>query len=308
MKPAPFEYVAPRSLDEAIDALARGGPEAKLLAGGQSLIPLLNFRLARPTLLVDLNRITSLAYVKPAADGAGVSIGAMTRQATVERDAQLARSQPLLVEAIRWVGHLAIRSRGTVGGSLAHADPAAELPAVAVCLDAQLTVQGPRGTRVLPAESFFSGYLTTVLAPDEILTDTWLPAVKPHTGQAWLEFARRHGDFALAGVGVSLTMNHETIADARIVLTGVGGKPVRAREAETLLKGGSVRDRVSAAADVVRTSIDPDADIHGSKEYRTHLAGVLTERAIRLAHERALANEPAALDVRRALETLGRHA
>ena len=308
MKPAPFEYVAPRSLDEAIDALVRGGPEAKLLAGGQSLIPLLNFRLARPSLLVDLNRIPELAYVKPGHDRGDVNIGAMTRQAFVERDPHLARTQPLLVEAIRWVGHLAIRSRGTLGGSLAHADPAAELPAVAVCADAQLTVQSPRGRRVLSADGFFAGYLTTTLAPDEILVDIWLPAVKPHTGQAWLEFARRHGDFALAGVAVSLTLSREKVADARIVLTSVGGKPVRAREAETLLVGGTVRDRVSAAADAVRTSIDPDADIHGSKEYRTHLAGVLTERAIRIAHERALADEPAALDVRRALETMGRYA
>jgi carbon-monoxide dehydrogenase medium subunit len=266
----------------------------------------LNFRLARPTLLVDLNRVPELAYVEWR-DG-GIAIGAMTRQATVERDASLARAQPLLAEAIGWVGHLAIRSRGTVGGSLAHADPAAELPAVAVCLDARIRVQGPHGHRTVAAENFFEGYLTTVLKPDEILTEAWLPAVRPHTGQAWLEFARRHGDFALAGVAVSLTLDGDAVADARIVLTGVGGRPARAREAETLLVGGTVPERVVAAADAVRTSIDPDADIHATKEYRTHLAGVLTERAIRLAHERALAGAPAALDVRRALETMGRYA
>jgi aerobic carbon-monoxide dehydrogenase medium subunit len=306
MKPPPFEYVAPTSIDEAVAALAQGGTEAKVLAGGQSLVPLLNFRLARPALLVDLNRIAELAYVTER-DG-GIAIGAMTRQACVERDPALAHSQPLLREAIRWVGHAAIRSRGTIGGSLAHADPAAELPAVVVCLDAQLSVIGPRGRRSVPAADFFLGYLSTALEPDEILLEAWLPALAPCTGQAWLEFARRHGDFALAGVAVSLCLRGERVETARIVLTGVGGTPVRAREAETLLIGSSVLERVSAAADAVRSAIDPDADIHASKEYRAHLAGVLTERAVRLAYERALASAPAALDVRRALETMSRYA
>jgi aerobic carbon-monoxide dehydrogenase medium subunit len=306
MKPAPFDYVAPRSLDEAVAALANGGPDAKLLAGGQSLIPLLNFRLARPSLLVDLNRVAELAYVTPR--NRGVAIGAMTRQATIERDRTLANKQPLLTEAIRWVGHAAIRSRGTIGGSLAHADPAAELPAVAICLDAQLSIVGPRGRRTVTADDFFAGYLSTALESDEVLVETWLPPLKPRTGQAWLEFARRHGDFALAGVAVSLTVQDEQVQDARIVLTGVGGRPVRAREAETLLVGGSVHERASAAADAARSAIDPDADIHATKEYRVHLAGVLTERAIRLAYERTLSRAPAALDVRRALETMSRHA
>ncbi len=319
MKPAPFDYVAPHSLDEAVTALAEGGADAKVLAGGQSLIPLLNFRLARPSLLVDLNRIAELAYVSSREQG--LAIGAMTRQSAVERSPGLAESQPLLVEAIGYVGHAAIRSRGTVGGSLAHADPAAELPAVAVCLDAVLSVVGPRGRRAVAAEDFFVGYLTTLLEPDEILIEVWFPPLQAHTGQAWVEFARRHGDFALAGVAVSLTLEDDVVRDARIVLTGVGGHPERAREAETLLIGGSVQERANAAANAAKTSIDPDADIHASKEYRAHLAGVLTERAIRLAGERAIfsgsnldpdsnpnPNAPAALDVRRALETLGRYA
>jgi aerobic carbon-monoxide dehydrogenase medium subunit len=306
MKPAAFEYVAPHSLEEAVEALSKGGVDAKLLAGGQSLIPLLNFRLARPSLLVDLNRVADLAYV--AQREGGVAVGAMTRQVTVERNTGLATQQPLLVEAIKSVGHTAIRSRGTVGGSLAHADPAAELPAVAVCLDAVLSIVGPKGRRTISAADFFLGYLTTVLESDEILVESWLPPLAPRTGQAWLEFARRHGDFALAGVAVSLALDDEVVSDARIVLTGVGGMPVRAREAETLLVGGTVPERASAAADAVRTSIDPDADVHATKEYRAHLAGVLTERAIRVAHERALAGAPAALDVRRTLETLGRYA
>jgi CO/xanthine dehydrogenase FAD-binding subunit len=306
MKPPPFDYVAPNSLEEALAALSAGAADAKLLAGGQSLIPLLNFRLARPSLLVDLNRVAELAYVTQR--DRGVGIGAMTRQAAVEADRNLADMQPLLVEAMHWVGHAAIRSRGTIGGSLAHADPAAELPAVAVCLDAQLTVVGPRGRRTVAAQDFFVGYLTTVLEPDEILVDIWLPPLASSTGQAWVEFARRHGDFALAGAAVSLSLVGEYVADARIVLTGVGGKPARCREAEMLLVGGRAPERASAAATAVRSSIEPDADIHATGEYRTHLAGVLTERAIRVAHERALARAPAALDVRRALETMSRYA
>jgi carbon-monoxide dehydrogenase medium subunit len=306
VKPAPFDYVAPRALDDAVDALTSGGADAKLLAGGQSLIPLLNFRLARPSVLVDLNRVPELTYINPTAEG--VAIGAMTRQAHVERDQRLGASQPLLVEAIRAVGHPAIRWRGTIGGSLAHADPAAELPAVAVCLDARLSVIGPRGRRTLAAEDFFQGYLTTALQPDEILTEVALPMLVPATGQAWLEFTRRHGDFALVGVAVSLSMDGESVSEARIVLTGVGGKPVRAHEAETMLIGASAPERASAAADAVRSAIDPDADIHASKEYRTHLAGVLTERGIGLAYKRARSPAAAALDVRRALETMSRHA
>ena len=306
MKPAPFEYVVPRTLDEAVRELSEGGSDAKVLAGGQSLIPLLNFRLARPTLLIDLNRLPELTYV--AERGGGVAIGAMTRQVTVERDTRLSRSQPLLKDAIGWVGHPAIRSRGTFGGSLAHADPAAELPAVAVCLGAQLAIAGPRGRRTVPAEDFFRGYLSTALAPDEILTEAWLPPLLPNTGQAWLEYARRHGDFALAGVAVSVSVDHSAVVAARIVLTGVGASPVRARESETLLLGGSIVERARAAADAARSVIEPDADIHASKEYRAHLAAVLTEKAINLAYERAVQSTAVSVDIRRTLETLDRHA
>jgi carbon-monoxide dehydrogenase medium subunit len=306
VKPAPFEYVVPRTLDEAVDALRAGGSDAKVLAGGQSLIPLLNFRLARPTLLVDLNRVAELTYV--AERHGGDAIGAMTRQASIERDFALARRQPLLSEAIGWVGHAAIRSRGTIGGSLAHADPAAELPAVAVCLGAQLTVVGPRGRRMVAAEDFFLGSQSTALESDEILTEAWLPPLLPNTGQAWLEFARRHGDFALAGVAVSVSVEQSAVVAARIVLTGVGGSPVRAREAETLLLGGTIAERARPAADEARSVIDPESDIHASKEYRAHLAGALTEQAIKLAYDRATRPEPAALDVRRTLESMGRRA
>ena len=306
MKPAPFDYVAPRTLDEAVAALADGGSDAKVLAGGQSLVPLMNFRLARPSLLVDLNRIAELAYITPRAGG--LAFGAMTRQAAVERHPNLATTQPLLAEAIRWVGHPAIRSRGTFGGSLAHADPAAELPAVTVCLDAVMRVMGPKGRREASAADFFQGYLTTALAPDEILEEVWLPPLPPRTGQAWLEFARRHGDFALVGVAASISVDGDSVSEARLALIGVDARPVRPREAETLLIGGTLDERVGAAADAVRSVIEPEADIHATREYRLHLAGVLAERAIRLAHERALQAAPQALDVRRTLESMGRYA
>lgn len=306
MKPAPFDYVAPRSLDEALVELSASDGDAKLLAGGQSLIPLLNFRLAYPSRLIDLNRVSGLAYV--AQRHGGLAIGAMTRHASIERDPRVKAAQPLLAEAIEWVGHPAIRSRGTIGGSLAHADPAAELPAVAVCLDARFVLASQRGRRTVGAEEFFVGYLSTLLEPDEVLVETWLPPVPSATGQAWLEFSRRHGDYALVGVAVSLTLRDERVERARIVLAGVGGTPVRVREAETLLLGGPVLERVQAAADVVRAAIEPDADLHASKEYRTHLAAVMTERAIRLAHQRVLAQTQSALDVRRTLEGISRRA
>src|SRR5258708_19088135 len=244
MKPAPFDYIAPHSLEEAVAALANGGADAKVLAGGQSLIPLLNFRLARPSLVVDLNRVAELAYIRPGERD--LAIGAMTRQRAVERGAGLAGFQPLLVEALGYVGHPAIRARGTIGGSLAHADPAAELPAVAVCLDATLSVVGPRGRRAIAAEDFFFGYLTTVLEPDEILVEAWFPPLRPHTRQAWVEFARRHCDFALAGVAVSLSMDDDIVRAARIVLPAVGGKPARAGRAGTMLNGGSGARRRAA--------------------------------------------------------------
>lgn len=322
MKPAAFEYVAARSLAEAVAALADG--EAKVLAGGQSLIPALNMRLASPTRLVDLNRVAELAYVRER-DG-GVAIGAMTRDSLVERDGTLARQVPLLVEAIRYVGHPQIRNRGTVGGSLAHADPAAELPAVAACLDARVTLLGPGGERTLPVAELYLGYLTTAIGPDELLVEVWFPAAPPSTGHAWIEFAQRHGDYALAGVGVAITVDEqgERVRQARIALTGVGAMPVRAREAERLVVGSTLEDdRVRAAVEAVRGAIEPEADVHASAAYRRHLAGVLAERALRLAYSRAhsasaasRSHEPpdhaahggSALDVRRALEELGRYA
>jgi carbon-monoxide dehydrogenase medium subunit len=292
MKPAPFAYVAPRSLDEVLTALAAGDDETKLLAGGQSLIPLLNFRLASPKRLIDLGRVPELAYVTER-DG-GYAIGAMTRQTTVERDERISHDLPLLAEAIRWVGHPQIRNRGTIGGSIAHGDPAAELPSVAVCLDARLTVRSARGARTVAARDLYLGYLATTLEPDELLTEVWLPKAPANTGYAWLEFARRHGDYSIAGVGVAVTIQEETVTEARIVATGVGGTPVRATAAEVILAGARVEGgerieaaRVAEAVVALREAIEPADDVQATAAYRRHLAGVLVERALPVACRRA---------------------
>jgi carbon-monoxide dehydrogenase medium subunit len=293
MKPAPFAYVAPRSLDEALDVLAAGDETTKILAGGQSLLPLLNMRLASPARLVDLGRVPELAYVREQ-DG-GYAIGAMTRQRAVERDERLTRDVPLLAEGIRWVGHPQIRNRGTIGGSIAHGDPAAELPAVAVCLDARITIRSRRGTRTVAARDLYLGYLATTLEPDEIVAELWLPKAPAQTGYAWLEFARRHGDYAIAGVGVAATVRDGAIVAVRLALTGVGGSPVRADEAEAILAGARLdangrpdAEAVRAAVGALRAAIEPDTDVQATAHYRRHLAGVLAERALTRACERAL--------------------
>ena len=292
MKPAPFDYVAPRSLDEALDVLSRADDETKILAGGQSLIPLLNMRLASPKRLVDLGQVAELRYVVER-DG-GYAIGAMTRQRALERDPRIAADLPLLAEAISYIGHPQIRNRGTLGGSIAHGDPAAELPAVAVCLGARATIRGPRGSRTIPASDLYLGYLATTLAPDELLSEVWFPRAAPDTGTAWLEFARRHGDYAIAGIGVGVTLDGSTVAEARIVAAGVGGTPIRASAAEALLVGAAVDaqhriepERQRRAIDALRAVIDPATDVEASADYRRHLAGVLAERALTLACRRA---------------------
>jgi len=286
VKPPVFEYTAVRSVDEAVAELGQHGEEAKLLAGGQSLVPMLNMRLTAPGRLIDLNRVGELAYIAPR-DG-GVAIGAMTRQRAAERSAVVAAEVPLLVDALPWVGHFQIRNRGTIGGSVSHADPAAELPAVAVCLDARFTVRGPAGERVLGAGEFFRGPMTTALGATELLTEVWFPAAPRGTGAAWVEFARRHGDYALGGVGAVVTLAGERVGAVRLALCGVGDTPVRVREAEALLAGEPLTPaRLTEAAAAVRRAIDPGGDIHATAEYRRHVAGVLAGRVIMLAAARA---------------------
>ena len=288
MKPAPFEYLAPDSLDAALDVLARHGGEAKLLAGGQSLIPVMNFRLAQPSLLVDLNRLRDLDYVR--VDGSGLRIGAMTRQRSLEREPHVRRLAPLLHEAVPFIAHPQIRNRGTVGGSLAHADPAAELPAVAVALDARFRLQRAGGERWVEARDFFAGLFTTILEPDEMLVEMALPTPPHHTGWAFLEVARRHGDYAQVGIAARVTLDAANLCrEARLVYLSVGDGPVEALEAARMLVGTNLSEKVIAeAADKAsREETDPTGDIHASADFKRHLVRVLTVRALRRASGRA---------------------
>ena len=288
MKPAPFEYFAPTSVVEAVSLLDRYGYDAKVLAGGQSLIPTMNFRLAQPSVLVDLNRVASLFYIAPT--NAGVRVGAMTRQRAVERNELIARRVPLLTATMPHIAHTQIRNRGTIGGSLAHADPAAELPAVAVALDARFKLQGLSGERWVDARDFYVGLFTTALEPNEILTEIEFPALPPRTGWSIQEMARRHGDYALVGVCGHITLDESGICThARIVFLSVGEGPTAANSAQTMLVGerptAAIIDAVANTA--ATTDIDPMGDIHASAEFRRHLAQVLTKRALVESIQRA---------------------
>jgi carbon-monoxide dehydrogenase medium subunit len=286
VKPPRFDYHAPATLDEAVALLVRYDGDAKVLAGGQSLVPLLNFRLARPAALVDLNRIRSLAYIREH-DGE-VRLGAMTRQRTIEFSPVVARRLPLLRAATRWVGHLPIRSRGTIGGSIAHADPSAEYPAVLTALRGVVVARGPAGERTLEPAELFETYLTTTLAPDEVLTEVRLPAMPDGAGGAFEEFARRHGDFAIVGVAAMVVRDGERCRAARLAAAGAGPVPIRLRAAEAILeRDGLGPAAVQAAAARASELVNPDSDVHASADYRRHLAGVLTARALARALERA---------------------
>jgi carbon-monoxide dehydrogenase medium subunit len=270
-------------VEEAVALLARYGGEGKLLAGGQSLVPLLNFRLSRPAALVDLNRVPGLAYIQDV--GGQVRLGAMTRQRAIEFSPVIRRRLPLLAEATALVGHLPIRSRGTIGGSLAHADPAAEYPAVLTALGGEVVVRSPRGERTLEAGALFRGYLTTTLAADEMLVEVRLPAIPDGAGFAFEEFSRRHGDFAIVGIAAVLvgTGGHHCAA-ARLVTAGAGPMPVRLRGAEEILeREGLSEAAVEAAARRAAELVDPPSDIHASADYRRNLTRVLTGRALRRA-------------------------
>lgn len=291
MKPAPFEYQAPGSLEAALDLLAHRGGEAKILAGGQSLIPVMNFRLAEPSLLVDINKLAELDFIRRGEDG-GLRIGALTRQRRLERDPLVAEAAPLLHEAVPSIAHPQIRNRGTIGGSLAHADPAAELPAVAVALGARLRLQRAGGERWVDARDFFAGLFTTLLDPDEILTEVAVPAPPPRTGWAFLEVARRHGDYAQVGIAARVTLDDAgRCREARLVYLNVGGGPVEAREAARLLAGQEISPATleAAAETASRNEMDPTGDVHATAGFKRHLARVLTGRALRLAMERASA-------------------
>jgi carbon-monoxide dehydrogenase medium subunit len=285
MKPPPFEYHAATSVDEAVTLLAEHGEDAKVLAGGQSLVPLLALRLARPAHVVDINRVGELADVT---NGNGLRVGSLVRQRVAERS-DIVATNPLLVRALGLIGHTAIRNRGTIGGSIAHADPAAELPTVLRALDGEVEATSARGARTVAAADLFEGFLTTSLSPDELVTAVRFPSWAPGTGWSFQEFSRRSGDFAIAGVAATLRLDGKgMISDARIALSGMGPVPVRAVKAEAALAGQQPSDDVWAAAsqDAV-AGLDPPSDIHGTAAYRRHLAAVLARRALREAHTRS---------------------
>jgi carbon-monoxide dehydrogenase medium subunit len=285
MKPAPFDYHRPASLLETFDLLERYGDDGRILAGGQSLVPALNMRVATPRAVIDINRLPGLDAIRLASEG--LVIGALARHEAVERSPLVREHAPLLALAMPHVGHEAIRTRGTVGGSLALADPAAELPACAVALDATIRVEGRRGRRGVAAADFFRGIYTTALEPGELVTELVVPPA-PGWRSDFQELARRHGDFALAGLAARARVERDGIAEARLVLFGVGPAPVRAHRAERALAGRRVdADLVAAAQRALAAELDPPGDVHGSPALRRHLAGVLLSRVItRLAEAR----------------------
>ncbi|HET9853806.1 MAG TPA: xanthine dehydrogenase family protein subunit M [Methylomirabilota bacterium] len=287
MKPVPFEYHRPASLAETFDLLDRYGDDGRLLAGGQSLVPALNLRLAAPRAVIDINRIPDLDAIRVTAEG--LVIGALARQEALERSGLVREHAPLIAMAMPHVGHTAIRARGTIGGSLALADPAAELPACAVALGATIRVGRRGGTRDIAAEDFFRGIYTTALGPGEIVTEILVPRAAAGWRWGFDELARRHGDFALAGLAAGSRSDAGVLAELRLVFFGVGTRPVRARSAEAALAGRRAdADALAAAGRALDRDLDPPGDVHGSPALRRHLARVLLARVVgRLAEARS---------------------
>lgn len=292
MKPAAFAYHRAASVEEALSLLADGGWDAKLLAGGQSLVPAMNFRLAQPGVLIDLNPIPGLDYVRE--EEGALRVGALARHSTLERSELVARRAPLITETMPHVAHPQIRNRGTVGGTLAHADPAAELPAVMLALGARFALQGPEGRRTLDAGDFFTGLFGTALGEGEMIVEVEIPALAPRTGWAFDEIARRHGDFALAGAAVTLVLDDAgAIGEARIALLGVSDAPVLAAAAAQLAGVRPTAEAFQAVASAIAAALDPHSDIHASADYRRRLAEVLIGRLLPRAAARAGAASPA---------------
>jgi aerobic carbon-monoxide dehydrogenase medium subunit len=290
LKPAWFDYYAPRELNEALHILGDAGPEGRVLAGGQSLMPMLNLRILCPAVVVDINRIETLNGLHTDKDC--LLVGALVRHADLLRNPDISRDWPLLTEATRQVAHMAIRNRGTVCGSVSHNDPAAEHPSVLVTMGATVVIAGRAGRRELAAEEFFTGTLSNALEPGEMVVELRYPRPPARTGSAFVEFARRLGDFAIAGAAATLTMRDETCEHARLTILGMGQGPFRAHAAERTLSGRRLVPKqcnegfAEAAAKVV-ADVDPTQDVHASSSYRRHLAGVLTLRALETALARA---------------------
>jgi len=288
MKPAPFRYVAAKNLAQALALKAEHGDEARFLAGGQSLVPTMNFRLTQPALLIDINPLEELAGTRDGESGR-LRIGALTRYRTLERDPATARELPLVHEALPHIAHPQIRNRGTIGGNLAHADPASEMPAIVLALGGRLRAHSAKGERWIAAPDFFVGALTTALAPDEMLTEVELPAAPPRSGSCFMEVARRRGDFAIIGVAVTLRLDIDgRCAGARIALCNAADAPLLATAASQSLAGRKIAAaEIDEAADLVRRAVDPPGSIHAGKDFQRHVAGVLTARALAVANERA---------------------
>ena len=280
MKPAPFAYAKARSLDDAVAQLAAHQGEAKLLAGGQSLIATLNMRLSSPSLLIDINGVAELDAIS--VNGGTVEIGALARHVTLERSPEIAKHAPLIALAMPHIAHPAIRNRGTIGGSLAYADPAAELPACLVALDGEIDIAGPKGKRSVKAADFFKGLFETALGPHDVLSTVRFPATTADGRFGFAELARRHGDYALVGLAAAAKASGKSLSDVRLCYFGVGETPVRARKAEAALASGSVDEAVKAL------DFEPTGDLHATSEVKKHLAGVLLRRVARqLAEPRA---------------------
>jgi carbon-monoxide dehydrogenase medium subunit len=288
MKPAPFKYIAAESLDHALALKAEHGDEARFLAGGQSLVPTLNFRMAQPAVLIDINVLDAQAGIQRV-NGHALRIGALTRYRALERSTDIAESVPLIHEALPHIAHPQIRNRGTIGGNLAHADPASELPAIVLALDGRLHAQSAKSERWIGARDFFLSPLTTSLAADEMLTEIELPVSAPHSGFCFMEVARRRGDFAMAGVAIAVTCDAQgRCATVRGALCGVGDTPVDVSDALAQVCGSADEDgAIKDAAAAVRKAIEPAGNVHASAAYQRHLAGVLIERGLPTALERA---------------------
>ncbi len=287
MKPAPFSYVNCASAEEAVAQLTELGDEAKVLAGGQSLVPMMNMRMARPTALVDVSRAADMSQLR--IESEKVVIGAAVSQLRAERSAELTAALPIMPEALAHVGHVPIRSRGTVGGSVAHADPAAEMPAVMLALDAEMKVQSNAGIRTVAAADFFVTHFTTVLEPDEVLVEIEIPRSSRRRGMAFLEVARRHGDFALVGAAAVVEAEDGLITSARVVLSGVSDVPLTAAAAERAAIGAAIdgTQTMQPLEDAAREGLEPSRDIHASERYRRKVSGVLVRRAVEFAARRA---------------------
>ena len=288
MKPAPFEYHVPDALEQALELKSQKGDDARMLAGGQSLVPAMNFRIIQPGVLIDLNRVSELSFIHK--EGETIHIGAMTRERHLEFDPLVAKSTPLLAEAVPFIAHPQIRNRGTIGGSIVNADPAAELPVLMLALDARLKAKNVSGERWIEAHNFFAGMFTTALMPDEILVEIELPFMSSHTGWSFMEVAPRAGDYALMGVAALITLDKNgKCKKAKLVYLNAGDGPVDAKEAAKILSGENLNDKLieSAAEMASQKEINPFGNIHTSPDFQRHLANVLTKNALKQALQRA---------------------